>query len=328
MSNPINTPEFSDRAVSVYGSGDALDDFPVLKAFQQYIDAEQAKARKRLLAMGTFFGILMFVVIAIFVVLLMNVTNRNQLLNDRLIEFAMKDRPSGSAVVVQPPQDSSAILALTTKLESLQGKLAEAQSKADKALAEAEEKVRQANATAEAAKAKEPTPEELEIRRLKAQLAAEKEKAAAEKERRREEELEAYRRKHYPELYAPKRPAAQPAARKTPSREPDAVSHDVVDRILDDLDRLDDEEPETDDETDSDKTSSDEADSADGTATLAPVSYFDEDEEEPRPSRPAKKAKARPKGKPAATPLPNPEADAHSVSVKSGESSVSWGIPD
>ena len=35
------------NAVSVY-SQDAMDDFPVLKAFQQYIDAEQAKARKRL----------------------------------------------------------------------------------------------------------------------------------------------------------------------------------------------------------------------------------------------------------------------------------------
>ena len=31
-----------------------MDDFPVLKAFQQYIDAEQAKARKRMAIMGIF----------------------------------------------------------------------------------------------------------------------------------------------------------------------------------------------------------------------------------------------------------------------------------
>ena len=29
--------------ISVYGQDNALDDFPVLKAFQQYIDAEHAK---------------------------------------------------------------------------------------------------------------------------------------------------------------------------------------------------------------------------------------------------------------------------------------------
>ena len=45
MRNDNSTePGFDQRAVSVYGAADALDDFPVLKAFQQYIDAEQAKA--------------------------------------------------------------------------------------------------------------------------------------------------------------------------------------------------------------------------------------------------------------------------------------------
>ena len=38
-----------NTAVSVYDAGNAMDDFPVLKAFQQYIDAEQAKAQKRML---------------------------------------------------------------------------------------------------------------------------------------------------------------------------------------------------------------------------------------------------------------------------------------
>ena len=197
------------NAVSVY-SQDAMDDFPVLKAFQQYIDAEQAKARKRLLSLGIFFGILTGAIIAVFVAMLMNMSARNQQLNDRLVEYAMKDRDRQSAVVVQPPQDNSAILAITAKLDELQRKLEESRAKAEKEAAIAAERAKLAEA--EAAKPKGPTPEELEIKRLTALLEAERakaaaqarkerEEAAAEKERKRQEELEAYRRKHYPELY-------------------------------------------------------------------------------------------------------------------------------
>jgi hypothetical protein len=170
------------NAMSVY-SQDAMDDFPVLKAFQQYIDAEQAKARKRLLSLGIFFGILTGAIIAVFVVMLLNMTVRNQQLNDRLVEFAMKDRDRQSAVVVQPPQDNSAIVALTAKLDELQKKLDESRAKAEKEAAVAAERARR-----EAAKPKGPTPEELEIKRLTALLNAEREKAA-EKERIEKEKV-------------------------------------------------------------------------------------------------------------------------------------------
>ena len=231
------------RAVSIYGNGDAMDDFPVLKAFQQYINEEQAKARQRLLAMGVFFGIFMLVVVAIFVILLINVSNRNQQLNDRLVEYAMKERAS-SAVVVQPPQDTSAVLALTAKIEEMNRKMAEAQAKAQEAVAAAEEKARQAAAAAAAAQPKAPTAEELEIQRLKAQLADEKAKAEAEKRRQREEELEAYRRKHYPEYYAAKEAQSAPKAEpKTPAAAPKAPAatqkdHDDVDQFIQDIDRI------------------------------------------------------------------------------------------
>ncbi|MBO7206269.1 MAG: hypothetical protein J6W10_01505, partial [Kiritimatiellae bacterium] len=128
MDNPhieIN-PEIPGNAVSIYSQSDAMYDFPVLKAFQQYIDAEHAKARKRLISLGIFFGIFTGVIISVFVALLMNVSARNQALNDRLIEFAMKDRDRGqAAVVVQPPmqQDNSALMAMTAKLEALQKQL-------------------------------------------------------------------------------------------------------------------------------------------------------------------------------------------------------------
>ena len=217
------------NAVSLYGQTDAMDDFPVLKAFQQYIDSEQAKARKRLISLGIFFGVLMGAVIAVFLVMLFNITERNQSLNDRLIEFAMKerDRPQ-QPVVVQPPvqQDNTAILSLTAKIEEMQNKLIESQKKA-----EAAERAQKAAAEAAAAALapKTPSPQELEIERLKTLLNAEKEKVAAEKAKQREAELEAYRRKHYPECYAQPKPVAAPA--KTKPRRPVIVEDDDEEEV-------------------------------------------------------------------------------------------------
>jgi len=220
--------------VSVYGSGDPMDEFPVLKAFQQYIDAEQAKARKRLLTMSVFFGIMMVVVISSFVVLLIASYLRNQQLNDRLLEFAMKDRvlpvqPSASETV-QQPQDNAVITALKAKIEEMQKKLSDAKLEADQKIAEAEAKAERLEE--EAAKPKGPTPEELEIVRLKALLSAEKEKAAAEAEARRQKELELYRQKHYPEIY--EKPAEKPSQSPVKIKQ-DAPSSALTDEELDAL---------------------------------------------------------------------------------------------
>lgn len=288
--------EIPRNAVSVYGES-GMDDFPVLKAFQHYIDAEQAKARKRMLALCAVFAIVIAVVIAACAVILVNISNRNQMLNDRLVEFAMKER-AASAVVVQPPQDNAALLTLTSKLDEMQKKLTEERIKADRAAAEA------ARIAAEAAKPKGPTKEELEIQRLNALLKAEKDKALAdaekrktdekaEKERRRQEELEAYRRKHYPELYAqPKRKPVAKARRKV-----------VVDDLDDDDSLLDD-------------------DSA--------ISYFSEDEDDEevivRKPRRAKKPSAAKKvesQKPA-----EPAKKDYTIPVEVRGKSTHWSIPN
>ena len=235
---PEIDPEIPENAVRLYGESDAMDDFPVLKAFQQYIDAEQAKSRKRLLTLGIFFGALMIVVISVFVMLLLNVSTKNQELNDRLVEFAMKERdrqPAGAPVVVQPPQDNSAILALTAKIEAMQKELIESQ-RAEKAAADEAERIRK-----EAAKPKGPTPQELEIKRLKALLAAEQEKHSAEREKQRQAELEEYRRKHYPELYKEKKPAKPAVQKRRPQPEPEDDTDDLleeVDRILEDSEAI------------------------------------------------------------------------------------------
>lgn len=203
MKTPTDIPGIEnaipENAVSVYGQENALDEFPVLKAFQQYVDAEQTKARKRMVLLSIFFCSLMVVVVAVFLLLLMNISARNQALNDRMIELAMNNRlqntGSPASVVVQSPQDNSAILTLTTKLEELQKKLEDERIKSKEEIARAAQ---------EAAKPKEPTAQEIEIKRLNALLEVERAKNSAEAERKRQAEIDAYRRKHYPEFYARK----------------------------------------------------------------------------------------------------------------------------
>ena len=229
----------NQTAVSVY-SQDGMDDFPVLKAFQQYIDSEQAKARKRMVMLGVFFCILIGAIIAVFVAMLASVTARNQQLNDRLVEFAMRECAVPPAVAVnQPDRNDSAMMAMTARLDEMQKKLDESRVKAER----------------KDAKPATPSAEEIEILRLKALLeieqkkvAAEKERRtreeAAEKERRRQEELEAYRRKHYPELYntqtqtresAPAKPPRR-AARPAPAARKTQDIDDEIDAIVAELD--------------------------------------------------------------------------------------------
>ncbi len=248
---PDIEPDIPNSAVSVYDQGDAMEDFPVLRAFQQYVDAEQAKSRKRLLSMGIFFGILMAVVIAVFLILLVKVSERNQSLNDKMLEFVMKEHdrdreklaqqqqqpaPAAAPVVVQPPQDNTAILALTTKLDEMQKKLMDSQAATEKAM---REKSAAEAAAIEAAKPKGPSAQELEIERLKKLLEDQKadKKAAeeAEKKRKKEEELEAYRRKYYPELYAPKKTVVRKPRRRVIEVEEDLDEEDLdIDLDLDD----------------------------------------------------------------------------------------------
>ena len=286
---PEIDPEIPEHAVSVYGQSDgAYEDFPVLKAFQQYIDSEQAKARKRMLLLCAFFGGLMFVVISVFVVLLISASSRNQMLNDRLVEYAMKDRyqrteqPPIAAVDRSQPsaqQDATAILALTAKLEEMQKQLAENKVSAEKA-------------AAEPAKPKGPTPEELEIARLKALLATEREKMAVEREKQRQAELEEYRRKHYPELYEKKAPVKEVVPAKQEGTPPKKSAND---ELLEEVDQILNES--------------------------RAVSYFDDEaENDAVPSK-----KAEPPSRPQPRPAPKKE---YSIPVDVRGSSSRWNVPN
>ena len=299
MNNSTEVPEVDPQmtnAMSVYGQQDgALDDFPVLKAFQQYIDAEQAKSHKRMTALCIFFITLMVGVVAVFVLLLMNISARNQALNDKMIELALNREPvapASSPVVVQPPQDSAAILALTAKMDAMQKKLADDQAKAERAAKEAAEKAERA--AIEAAKPKEPTAEELEIKRLRALLASEKEKNSIERERQRQAEIEAYRRKHYPEYYESHKKKTALTQEETYTDDDDGPEDDN----LDDLDDLVDE--------------------------VKAISYYDE--EAPSKAK-AKKSKVRAFPSTPSQPESEPEKE-YSIPVDVKGSSMNWNIPD
>ena len=225
-------PGIPTNAVSIVD--DSAEEFPVLKAFQQYIDAEQNKARKRMLGLCVFFGCLMTLVIVVFLFLLNGVSQRNQALNDRLFEYVIKERDRQSAVVVQQPASDQSTIFLTAKIEEMQKKLEQAQQKADAMENARKEAAAKAatEAAIEAEKQKAKLREEIEVARLKAELKAEREKAAAEREKKRQEELEAYRRKYYPELYESPRPKAKEQAKE---RKPLPDDEAKVDKEIDEL---------------------------------------------------------------------------------------------
>ena len=247
MSDPaanfVNSGIPGNNQLSIYGQNDGADDFPVLRAFQQYIDQEQSKSRKRMIVLCVFFAALMTIVVAVFVVLLTTMSQRNQQLNDRLVEYAMSQRDrmpvQPTTTIVQPAPapavqpDNSAITALGNQISALQKQIEEnnrktilAQentSKTDKKLAE--------KASAEQNKT------ELEIIRLKTLLETEKLKNAEAQAKQKEAELELYRRQHYPELYkAHSSPSVPAPAPRTETKKKVNFSQQDVDDILNDLD--------------------------------------------------------------------------------------------
>ena len=236
MMNQDNIPEIEpdqqpSRSVSVYGSADAMDDFPVLKAFQQYIDAEQAKAQKRMTTLCIFFAIIMASVIGVFVVILMSMSQRNNSLNDQIFQMMLKDRDrSGSQVVVQSPaapQNDAAIKFMSDTMTLLQKQMQDQQKQmADQQLRFMEQQSKATEAAMNAAASRAvaamtpppspesagPSPEQLaleqknqkekeRIEKSLALLKSEREKMEKEREALKQQQIELQRRRLYPDLY-------------------------------------------------------------------------------------------------------------------------------
>jgi len=205
----INSENVADdipqRAVSLYGQSDGVDDFPVLKAFQQYIDAEQEKARKRILSLGIFFGVILIVVVAVFMTLLYGINSRNQALSDRLVEYAMKeaDRRQIPLPAATTQQNDAAFKAMTETLSALQKNIEASNRNANQT--ESENALRDIDAERES----------MRLQRAKNQLEIERKQLADERERLKQIEVEQQRRKLYPELYEDSRRPASPSRTRT-----------------------------------------------------------------------------------------------------------------
>lgn len=179
-----------DNPLSIVPSEGNATEFPVLKAFQEYIDAEQAKARKRMLGLSVFFIVLLSVVVVTFVLILTTVLNRNQSLSDRLLDYALKERDrtpvQAPMPVVQQAQPSADII--KTLVERLEKEQAQMKAAFEKQKREAE---------AKAAAVERERMEEL--KRIQLELATER--AKAKKEADRKAEIERHRRRLYPDYY-------------------------------------------------------------------------------------------------------------------------------
>ena len=224
--------EQPQTAVSVYGADGTMDDFPVLKAFQQYVDAEQSKARRRMVTLCILFGLMTCIMVGVFMLMLYDISMRNQQLNDRLVEYAMKDRDREQKplVVEASPQlaaqnsaNEAALKTMTDTLVALQKQISDQQKlNADQHRAALEAAMRQQQAAMQQQAVRVPSQEEIDldrkireasekIRRARAILEAEKKKFQEEKERLHREEVERQRRRLYPEFYGEKQPSQQPA---------------------------------------------------------------------------------------------------------------------
>lgn len=199
-----------DSTLSIVPS-EGSNDFPVLKAFQEYIDAEQAKARKRMLGLSVFFIILLVVVVVTFVLILTTVVNRNQALSDRLLDYALSERHREMAVpqqtVIQPHVSTASvqdmIKPIIERLEREQASMKtayEQQQKEAKAIADARDRERVA---------------ELE----KARKELQKERARAKKEADAQAAKERHLRRLYPEYYSQRDEVQSTAAQPQPSQQ-------------------------------------------------------------------------------------------------------------
>jgi len=215
-------PRSDGTALSFIGQN-AENDFPVLKAFQQYIDAEQAKARKRMLGLSIFFIMLLVAVVVTFTIVMMSVINRNQALSDRLLEIALRERPAQAApVVVQQPAPQpivqpapvqsreSELKPFLDKMETLVSAIVAKQQQ--QSIAPAPVVV----TTGTPIPTIQPSTESVEAARMREELKKQKEELEAERARLKEAqeklkqaEIEKHRRRLYPEYYA------QEDARKT-----------------------------------------------------------------------------------------------------------------
>ncbi len=197
-------------ALRLYSSADNLNDFPILKAFQEYVNEEQSKAQKRMTLLCVIFMLILLVVVGVFTVLLVRSNHDNSQLSGRLLEMALK----AQSAPLLSTSSSDAVKSLTDSITQIQTKMSEQQIKlAQEQQALFEEKLRLITATKQdEARPQPPSPalrtsarknKETEVRLKKEAARLKDERAQLEREKAElhKQQVELNRRKLYPEFY-------------------------------------------------------------------------------------------------------------------------------
>ena len=106
---PYEVPESGSGLVAMYNAASHAnaESFPVLKAFQDYIEAERAQARKRVMQLSVFFAVLMGVVVTGFltagIFMLRNMSDVQTKLLDVALAAKESHAPPPQPVVVSAP---------------------------------------------------------------------------------------------------------------------------------------------------------------------------------------------------------------------------------
>jgi hypothetical protein len=104
---PKHAPDAaSGNLVAMYqASGSNAESFPVLKAFQEYIDAERAQARKRVMILSISFSIVLCAVVLLFLSMGVYLLKDMSALQTKLVDAALSQRnvPAPVITVTAPP---------------------------------------------------------------------------------------------------------------------------------------------------------------------------------------------------------------------------------
>ncbi len=222
-------------ALRIFDQANGMNDFPVLKAFQEYIEAEQARARKRTLGLSIFFIVLLVVVVVTFSVIMAAVINRdqqslqaiatrNQALSDKLLDIALRERtPAAQPVVnvqqppaaVHPDTGAQALKPVLDRLESLTEALKKQPAgTVPQPVPMVQPAVPQPLPAAVSPELEAARRQQDELARQRAAVAAERARLREEQEQLRRDRIEQHRRRLYPDYYA--REDAQKTAAEVP----------------------------------------------------------------------------------------------------------------
>lgn len=203
-SAPDEAPASGGELVAMYNAAShaGAESFPVLKAFQDYIEAERTQARKRVMQLSVFYAVLMGVVVTGFltagIFMLRNMTS----MQSKLLDVALANKTAPAPAVAQTVPSPM----IEESMRQMSRATAELQSDLGKKLDGVSEVASQVHA--------KMASQDGEMEKLRDELRQMQEQSAKLKDELVAIKTEAKKPAHQPFYYTPppQRPAPEPAA--------------------------------------------------------------------------------------------------------------------